>query len=49
MIAKLVSSDKIKKQAKQEGMKTMFDQCLNLVRQGITTIEEIISLLYSVN
>lgn len=49
MIVNLESTDRIKRQAEKEGMKTILDQGLELVRQGITTIEEIVSLLYGID
>jgi len=49
MIVNSESTDRIKMQAKQEGMKTIFDQGLDLVKQGITTFEEIVSLLYGID
>lgn len=49
MIVNSESTDRIKTQAELEGMRTIFDQGLDLVKQGITTIEEIVSLLYGID
>jgi len=42
MIDKKTSSDEIKKRALQNGMRTLRDDGLNKVRQGLTTLEEIL-------
>lgn len=49
MILRREPTEKIKKQAKQDGMKTLFENALSLVRDGITTIEEVMSILYGVS
>jgi len=46
MIVSSQPTDRIKAQARQEGMKTIFEQGLDLVKKGITTLEEILSLKY---
>ncbi len=40
-------ANEIKQQAMKEGMKTLRDSCVRLVRQGITTVEELIRVAYS--
>uniref|UniRef100_A0A7C4TC17 Type IV-A pilus assembly ATPase PilB n=1 Tax=candidate division WOR-3 bacterium TaxID=2052148 RepID=A0A7C4TC17_UNCW3 len=41
MILKGASSDEVARQAKEEGMKTLRDDGIEKIRQGITTIEEL--------
>lgn len=48
MINELRSVDDIRAVAKEEGMITLRDSCLKLVKDGITTIDELIKITYSI-
>ncbi|WHH59668.1 ATPase, T2SS/T4P/T4SS family [Petroclostridium sp. X23] len=43
------SSDTIREQAIAEGMSTLKTSCIRLVRQGVTTIDELIRVAYSID
>jgi len=46
IISRKVSSDKLVRFSKELGMKTLRDNCVELVQKGITTIEEMIKVIY---
>lgn len=49
LVNKEADSDTIKELARKKGMKTLNESCMELVLSGITTVEEMIKITYSVD
>lgn len=49
MISKGMDADTIKEEAMRSGMKTLSESCKELVLEGVTTIEEMLKVTYSID